>query len=392
MVDGVRPLESVGPGRVSVDSQGVVNCSRHALGRLLAVLGLAAICIRGSDHLAIAGSGPGKENTLHRTPVISTGQLVVLRQVEDPGCATELAGGDDQRVVQKSSFVEVIDQCREGLVGRGQHEILEVIKGVAVRVETSSPQVDLHHTDTDLDQSGGHQQRIAEQVAAVAVQCLGVCIFDVERAANATGARRVSSCTCAPDASSCTLAQLQNTDGPDEECRPDAGGAVLLPIVVEFNFALETLDLSGLASTTRSVTVYGNPQLTSVDLSDLERVEEFVQIRDNTGLATLSLGSLASVGEYLSLQTNVALLSLALPALVSTGDFLQIRTNIALSSLDLSALISTGSGDLVVVLNGELSITDTFVDVPVDVDLESFLPARGPRAVGAALQGRCGGQ
>ena len=201
------------------------------------------------------------------------------------------------------------------------------------------------------------------------------------RTTNATGARRVSSCTCPPDASSCTLAQLENTDGPDEECRPDAGGAVLLPIVVEFNFALETLDLSGLVSTTRSVTVCGNPRLCSVDLSDLERVEEFVQIRDNTGLAALSLGSLASVGEYLSLQTNIALPSLALPALVSTGDFLQIRTNIALSSLDLSALISTGSGDLVVVLNGELSITDTSVDVPVELDLESFPPARGVPAL-----------
>ena len=76
-----------------------------------------------------------------------------------------------------------------------------------------------------------------------------------------------------------------------------------------------------------------------------------------------------------------ALLSLALPALVSTGDFLQIRTNIALSSLDLSALISTGSDDLVVVLNGELSITDTSVDVPVDVELEGFPPARGVPAL-----------
>ena len=66
--------------------------------------------------------------------------------------------------------VQVVEQRREGPVGRREELVLQAREGVAVRVpRLVVAEVDLHQVDARLDQPEGHQQRPAEAVPAVAV-------------------------------------------------------------------------------------------------------------------------------------------------------------------------------------------------------------------------------
>ena len=58
--------------------------------------------------LATADAAAGKEDGLHGTPVITTGQLVVLGKQRDLRRATEFAGHHDERILQFTTLVQII--------------------------------------------------------------------------------------------------------------------------------------------------------------------------------------------------------------------------------------------------------------------------------------------
>src|SRR5262249_59937625 len=106
--------------------------------------------------------------------------------------AAERAGHDDQRAVEQTAFVQVVQQGGNGPVGRGKEIVLQAGEVVAVQVPGAEvAHVDLHHVDARLDEPAGHEQRPAERVVAVAVEDARLGPADVEGVAHVgTGEQR----------------------------------------------------------------------------------------------------------------------------------------------------------------------------------------------------------
>ena len=104
-----------------------------------------------------------------------------MRQGRDPRRAAELASHHDQRRVEQAALVQVVEQGRDGPVGRREQLVFQMREGVAVRVPgLVVPEIHLNQIDPRLDQAAGHQERPAERVPAVAIQDLRLGINDVE--------------------------------------------------------------------------------------------------------------------------------------------------------------------------------------------------------------------
>eukprot|EP01043_Picozoa_sp_COSAG02_P014106 COSAG02_NODE_575_length_20117_cov_5.801139_20_plen_772_part_00 len=108
-------------------------------------------------------------------------------------------------------------------------------------------------------------------------------------------------------------------------CIPDVAGHLEADILVDNNAALESLDLSGLASMGdviqstenhfmgSSLTVTENAALESLDLPGLASVGYFIDVRSNDALVSIDLRRLVSVAAWVQISANNAAIVTTLP-------------------------------------------------------------------------------
>ena len=93
----------------------------------------------------------------------------MFAEVGDLRGATEFAGHNDERVLQESLFVEIVEESGDTAIHRGEEFFPEVGEGVSVRVPGFVvTEIDLNEVDSGCDESGGHQEGPAERVFPVA--------------------------------------------------------------------------------------------------------------------------------------------------------------------------------------------------------------------------------
>ena len=66
--------------------------------------------------------------------MIPARELVELRQMTDLWCPAEFARHHDQRRIQQSPFVQIVDQGRDGSIGGREKLVAQVRKRLAMRV------------------------------------------------------------------------------------------------------------------------------------------------------------------------------------------------------------------------------------------------------------------
>ena len=98
--------------------------------------------------------------------------VLAAAAADDPRRAAELADPDDERLIEQAATVQVVEQRREPLVGRGHQAVLELIEVVAVRVPEVLAvvvPVDRHQADARLDQPTRQQEALTVDVPPIAV-------------------------------------------------------------------------------------------------------------------------------------------------------------------------------------------------------------------------------
>ena len=118
--------------------------------------------------LDAASGHPGGEAV---AVVIATAARSVLRR----WLTTELTAPDDQRVLQESSFLEVLNQPGNWLVGFARMQVvigLHVRVSIPVVVVVSTTGINLHETNTSFDHAASQQTLTPELFALRIIQAV----------------------------------------------------------------------------------------------------------------------------------------------------------------------------------------------------------------------------
>ena len=139
--------------------------------------------VRRTDHLAARDTGSGEELAVGSRPVTATGcsggGLVEIRR------ATVLAQAEDQRVIEHSSAIHVVQQRRERAVECGQQELAHPRVMVVMRVPafvglTILVPADGDEFDSRFEQPSSGETGLAEERHAVLLAQADRLAFEAE--------------------------------------------------------------------------------------------------------------------------------------------------------------------------------------------------------------------
>ncbi len=149
VVDPQRAIDGVLDHSAGVNSQGMEDGCAQVV-RADGIIGrIGGPAFGGTKNGAATHSGSGQDGRVAMRPVLTAAAA------DDPRRAAEFADPDDERLIEHAATVEVFEQRREPLVGRGHQAVLELIEVVAVGVPEVLAvvvPVDCHQADARLDQ------------------------------------------------------------------------------------------------------------------------------------------------------------------------------------------------------------------------------------------------
>src|SRR5438477_12512420 len=106
----MRSIERIVPGCRAWDTEGVVDRGSQVFRSLRIRSRETADLVGGSDHGAAADAATGEEDRLHRSPMIATRQLVMLRKRRNLRRSAEFTGHDNQRAFEQATLVQIVQQ------------------------------------------------------------------------------------------------------------------------------------------------------------------------------------------------------------------------------------------------------------------------------------------
>src|SRR5262249_38359027 len=124
-VDVVGTFEVVVPDGSRRNAQSVINGGGHVFGPLGGAGGIGPVLIRGANHVSAADSAAGEKYRLHGPPVVASRACERIGERRNLWRAAEFACHYDQRAGQQSPGSEVVEQRRQGPVGRRKELVLE---------------------------------------------------------------------------------------------------------------------------------------------------------------------------------------------------------------------------------------------------------------------------
>ena len=162
---------------VQAEAQGVVDDRAKIFDADFARRRMLGLAVCAADHLAVFVAAAADENALSLRPVIAASVAVDGRR------SAELASRDDQRVVEHTSFCEILNQHSDGSVV-ARHFRIEGAFDISVVVPVAGVQ-------RDKPNSGFHQppreQCLFAPVVTVALASFLVFFVELKRVASPTG-------------------------------------------------------------------------------------------------------------------------------------------------------------------------------------------------------------
>ncbi len=115
-------------GALGIDAEQVINGGRQIVRAHRVRRRIGAVLVAGAEDLAAGDAGAGQREAEHGTPVIAPSLTV------DPRRSAELADGDNQRLMQQTALLQVLQQGGEADVELGAEHVLKPLGVLGVRV------------------------------------------------------------------------------------------------------------------------------------------------------------------------------------------------------------------------------------------------------------------
>jgi len=122
--------------------------------------------------------------------------VIAARRTVDARRAAEFRQGDDEGGVELAAIVQVLDQCGERLIGRGQQIVFQASEVIFVAVpvrclSVADLIVDVDKSDAGVGKPACQEQALPQAIATVAVAGGSVFLGKIKRPAHTFGTEQV---------------------------------------------------------------------------------------------------------------------------------------------------------------------------------------------------------